>query len=364
MVNGWSEEIISKVAPLQRGFDLPTTKVVEGKYPVVYSNGIGRKHAEFMVKGPGVVTGRSGTIGKVHYIDESYWPHNTSLWVTNFFGNCPKYIYYLYLSLNFEKFSTGSGVPTLNRNDLHSNVVLLPPLAEQEAIAWALSDVDALIESLEKLITKKRAIKTATMQELLTGKTRLPGFSNSGEMQSTELGKIPKDWRVATVGSALKIRHGKSQNEVLDANGKYPIYGTGGEMGRANQPLYSKPSVLIGRKGTIDKPRYVDKPFWTVDTLFYSEISNNADAKFLYYKFCFIDWYSHNEASGVPSLNAATIEKIQLAIPTTKKEQSAIAAVISDADDDIDNAIFELKKVKNLKQGMMQELLTGRTRLV
>lgn len=87
------------IAPLQRGFDLPTTEMCPGNYPVVMSNGIGGYHSTYKVNGPGVVTGRSGTIGKLQYIEDNYWPHNTTLWVTNFYGNNPKYIYYLYQNL-------------------------------------------------------------------------------------------------------------------------------------------------------------------------------------------------------------------------------------------------------------------------
>src|SRR5690606_28255745 len=132
-------------------------------------------------------------------------------------------------------------------------------------------------------------IKTATMQQLLTGKKRLPGFGEGKGYKQSELGEIPDDWDVVTIGELLKIRHGKSQKDVVDPNGGYPILATGGEIGRANKPIYTKPSVLIGRKGTIDRPFYMAKPFWSVDTLFYSEVSDNVDAKFLFYKFLFID---------------------------------------------------------------------------
>ena len=88
----WEVKRILDFAPLQRGFDLPTEKIVKGAYPVVYSNGILNFHIEYKAKGPGVVTGRSGTIGKVTYVESDYWPHNTSLWVTDFKGNNPKYV--------------------------------------------------------------------------------------------------------------------------------------------------------------------------------------------------------------------------------------------------------------------------------
>ncbi|EXJ10897.1 restriction endonuclease subunit S [Nitrincola nitratireducens] len=267
-----------------------------------------------------------------------------------------------------------------------------PPKPEQTAIANALSDVDALISELEKLIAKKQAIKTATMQQLLTGRTRLPQFAlredgtptNSsgtnlhagtggpkGEGQDglrkgtkpSELGEIPEDWVVVPFGNTLSIRHGKNQKAVENPNGTIPIFATGGQIGWADQYLWNKPSVLIGRKGTIDKPRYADQPFWTVDTLFYCEIKDCADPKFILYKFCMIDWMQYNEASGVPSLNASTIERVLASLPV-KEEQTAIATILSDMDAEIQALEQRLGKTRQIKQGMMQELLTGRIRLV
>ena len=189
-------------------------------------------------------------------------------------------------------------------------------MGEQNAIANALSDIDELLVSLEFLLTKKQAIKTATMQQLLTGRTRLPQFAQREDgkpkgYKASELGEIPEDWDIVTFGDVLSIRHGKSQKDVESTYGNYPIYATGGQIGAASAFLYDKPSVLIGRKGTIDKPRFVESPFWTVDTLFYSEICDHADAKFIFYKFCMVDWMQYNEASGVPSLTRISHEGIK-----------------------------------------------------
>ncbi|MDF1777137.1 MAG: restriction endonuclease subunit S [Rhizobiaceae bacterium] len=259
---------------------------------------------------------------------------------------------------------TSGSMKNISKEALFGLEIPLPKYAEQKAIADALSDVDALIGSLEKLIAKKRDIKTATMQQLLTGKKRLPGFGEGKGTKQTELGEIPEDWDAVPLGVVLRIRHGKSQKEVEAVDGEYPILATGGVIGSAREPLYSKPSVLIGRKGTIDVPYYMDTPFWTVDTLFYSEISERADPKFLFYKFGFIDWYKYNEASGVPSLSSATIEKIIQTLPPKRSEQEAISSFISDFDNEISHLEKRLTKTKSIKQGMMQELLTGRTRLI
>jgi type I restriction enzyme S subunit len=243
----------------------------------------------------------------------------------------------------------GSGVGNLNVEVVRQYPIVVPPLPEQRAIATVLSDTDALIESLDRLISKKRDVKQATMQQLLTGKTRLPGFSG--------------EWEVKQLGEVLTICHGKSQRDVEAIDGPYPILATGGQIGTASHSIYDRPSVLIGRKGTINKPQYMDTPFWTVDTLFYSEMKGSNNARFFFYLFCTIDWMQFNEASGVPSLNARTIENIEIDWPETR-EQTAIATVLSDLDAEIAALEARRDKTRALKQGMMQELLTGKTRLV
>ncbi len=171
---GWVCRKLLNIAPLQRGFDLPNRQLENGPYPVVYSNGVLNHHRTFMVNGPGLVTGRSGTLGVVQFIEENFWPHNTTLWVTDFKGNNPKFIYYLYSEIGLDRFGTGSGVPTLNRNDVHDYSTSIPKgLEEQIAIAAVLSDMDAEIATLETKLTKVRQLKQGIMQELLTGRIRL-----------------------------------------------------------------------------------------------------------------------------------------------------------------------------------------------
>lgn len=187
-------------------------------------------------------------------------------------------------------------------------------------------------------------------------------MERTNSYKKTEVGVIPEDWEVRQVGDILKVKHGKSQHQVVDENGQYPILATGGEIGRANQYLFDKPSVLIGRKGTIDRPQYIETPFWSIDTLFYTEISRKAIAKYIYYLFDRIDWYSYNEASGVPSLNASTIEKINIPLPPLP-EQKAIAKVLSDVDELITSIEELIDKKQKIKQGTMQLLLTGKKRL-
>ena len=162
----WEQRKVFEIAPLQRGFDLPSDDMKPGKYPVVMSNGIGGYHSECKAKGPGVVTGRSGTIGKVHYIETDYWPHNTALWVTNFKNNNPKFIYYFYQWLDLNRFGTGSGVPTLNRNDVHDTVVTIPSVNEQVKISAYLTKIDNLITLHQRKLEKMKSFKKSLLEKL------------------------------------------------------------------------------------------------------------------------------------------------------------------------------------------------------
>lgn len=169
----WETKRLGEVAPMQRGFDLPNPMLRPGPFPVVYSNGILNHHTISKVLGPGVVTGRSGTIGKVIYVEADFWPHNTALWVTDFRGNAPRYVFFLLDHLGLAHFASGSGVPTLNRNDVHGFSIRIPMLDEQTAIAAVLFDMDAEIVALEARRDKTRLIKQGMMQQLLTGRIRL-----------------------------------------------------------------------------------------------------------------------------------------------------------------------------------------------
>lgn len=163
------------------------------------------------------------------------------------------------------------------------------------------------------------------------------------------------EWEVKKIGQLAKILYGKDQKQVIDEDGEYPILGTGGVIGRTNQFLCNEPSVLIGRKGTIDKPVYMDSPFWTVDTLFYTKVLGNTFPKWLYYKFQTINWYLYNEASGVPSLSASTINQIDVALPSLA-EQTKIANFLSAIDEKIVNLEKELNELKAYKKGVMQTI--------
>jgi type I restriction enzyme S subunit len=153
---------------LQRGFDLPINKRTRGRYPVVSSSGIIDHHIESKVKGPGFTVGRSGSVGKIYFVEEYYWPLNTTLFSKELNGNDPKFAFYYLSTFDFLKFSSSTAVPTLNRNNFSDVSIKVPPLSEQKEIvriveklldhedeAKALIDMEEQIDLLEKSILSK-----------------------------------------------------------------------------------------------------------------------------------------------------------------------------------------------------------------
>ncbi len=169
----WEVKRLLDIATLQRGKDLPKQDQISGQYPIVGSSGVMGYHNEFVCSGPGVVTGRSGSIGNLTYVEEDYWPHNTGLYVKDFHGNNPKFIYYLLHLVDFHKYATGVSVPTLNRNFVHSAIVPVPSTQEQREIARMLSSVDKKIEAEENRKPSLQALFKTMLHQLMTGKVRV-----------------------------------------------------------------------------------------------------------------------------------------------------------------------------------------------
>ena len=137
---------------LQRGFDLTKDSIKDGPYPVVCSTSIMGYHNNYKVEGPGVVTGRSGTLGETQYVKDNFWPHNTTLFVKDFKGNNRQFVYYFLKNFDIASMGGGAAIPSLNRNVLSNLSVTIPNLSIQNNIASILSRYDSLIENYQKQI--------------------------------------------------------------------------------------------------------------------------------------------------------------------------------------------------------------------
>jgi len=186
----WKKTKFGQFASLHRGYDLPIAKRRQGKIPVVGSNGVVGYHDIAKFGGPGVMVGRSGSVGKSYYIDDSYWPLNTALFVEHFHGNNPRFVEFFCRHFDFSSYAAGVSVPTLNRNLVHAAEISVPPLPEQKKIAAVLLTIQRTIETQEKIIQSVHDLKKSTMQRLFTR-----GLGGE-KTKMTEIGEIPKSWEV------------------------------------------------------------------------------------------------------------------------------------------------------------------------
>ena len=175
----WEVVPLKRVARLHRGYDLPDYKRHPGEFPIVSSGGVIGLHSNKMVDGPGVVTGRYGSTGVVYYIESDFWPHNTSLYVSDFCGNVPRFAFYLLHIMTFNAYNDKAAVPGIDRKDLHTIKVVCPSHGEQTAIAKSL---DGQMERLEVLISKigreiecLREYRTRLIADVVTGKLDVTG---------------------------------------------------------------------------------------------------------------------------------------------------------------------------------------------
>lgn len=225
----------------------------------------------------------------------------------------------------------------------------VPPLPEQKKIVEILSTWDAAIETTEKLLANAEQQKCALMQQLLTGKRRLRGFE----------GRV---WDQAELGDLLDIEYGKSPRDVSEEKGEFPIIGTGGVTGRTNEWLVEGPAIVIGRKGTIDSPMFLEGRFWPIDTTFYCQAKSTASLKWLFYLLQRMDLGQFNEASGVPSLSRETLRAIPVAVPSLK-EQEQIGDLLSRKDARSGQIRRQAALLRREKSALMQQLLTGKRRV-
>ena len=233
-------------------------------------------------------------------------------------------------------------------------VIDIPSLSEQKAIAEALSDTDNLIQSVEKLIDKKKKIKQGAMQQLLIGKKRLPGFSG--------------EWEVKRLGEVADIRTGKRNNQDKVSDGLYPFFVRSQDVERINTYSYDGEAVLVPGEGGIGNIfHYINGKFEVHQRVYKISDFLNVSGKYVYYymKQSFGAHAMKNTVKAtVDSLRLPTFQEFELKIPNNLEEQKAIAQVLSDMDAEIEALEEKLEKYKTIKQGMMQELLTGRIRLI
>ena len=351
----WEKVRLGDVAELQRGFDLPSTKRIKGEIPIVSSSGITGFHVEAKAKAPGVVTGRYGSIGDVFYLEQDFWPLNTSLWVKDFHGNDEKFIYFLLSNFDFKKFSDKTGVPGVNRNDLHAVNVLLPPLSEQKKIAQILSTWDKAISVTEKLLANSQRQKKALMQQLLTGKKRL--LNENGV-------RFNGKWEKKLLSDVADVYQPKTISQSMMSDSGYPVYGANGVIGFYQEFNRETEQIAVTCRGsTCGIVNWTQAKSWitgnamVINTDNYSYVSK----KFLFYTLNGSDLKYLISGSGQPQITG-NIKTHIINFPCIE-EQQKIATVLSAADAEIYTLEKKLACLRDEKKALMQQLLTGKRRV-
>jgi len=361
----WEEKKTIDIAPLQRGFDLPTSDVISGNYPVVYSNGVLRKHNKYKVKAPGIVTGRSGTIGKITFIEEDFWPHNTSLWITDFFDNDPKFIYYFYIKFRLNRYSAGSTVPTLNRNDVHIVKKRIPHQAEQTKIATFLTAVDKRITLLKKKKDKLEQYKKGIRQKIFSQEIR---FKNKN-------GNDFPDWEEKTLIEVSKIIGGGTPDTTIaeywdgihswltptEIKSKYIFKSqrtiTSLGLNKSSAKLLPIGSLLFTSRATVGDVGIAVYECSTNQGFQSFIVNEKCNNEFLYY------WIKHHKKQFIRRSSGSTfieiskteISKIKISLPSIK-EQQKIASFLSSIDKYIEKVGIQIDDSVKFKQGLLQRM--------
>ena len=224
MSSEWIESTLGEFVRLQRGHDLTASEQQPGSVPIMGSAGPNGTHNEALAKGPGVVIGRSGaSAGRVHFTEVDYWPHNTCLYVTDFLGNNPRFAYYLLQTLDLAAFNSGSAQPSLNRNFLYSIPLKIPRPVEQYGIVDVLKSLDDRITLLRETNATLEAIAQALFKSWFVDfdpvRAKMEGRTPEGMDEATaalfpdgfetsELGEVPRGWRVGSVYDISKVIYG------------------------------------------------------------------------------------------------------------------------------------------------------------
>ncbi|MGP5437397.1 restriction endonuclease subunit S [Psychrobacter alimentarius] len=406
LVRGPFGGALKKSSFVKKGF-----KVYEQRNAIYSSVDIGRYYisaskfqelSRFSLNSGDFIVSCSGTIGKIYQIPKNAPKGIINQALLKIKLNSliePRYFYQVFNSDSFQDRITdstqgGAMKNLIGMSEFKKSIIPLPSLQEQTAIATALSDVDNLIQSIEKLIAKKEAIKTGTMQQLLTGKTRLPEFATRDDgspkrFKQTELGKIPEDWELISIReicdfitgfpfpsskyqeSGIKLLRGsnvkRGNTDWSDNITKFWADSTSG----IEQYLLQEGDVVISMDGSLVGRSFAQLSDTDLPALLLQRVarlrSKSISQDYLKEWVCspvFSDYCdSVKTVTAIPHISPADILNFRLFVPSTRKEQTTIATILSDMDAEIQTLQQRLEKTKDIKQGMMQQLLTGKVRL-
>ena len=338
---------------LKRGYDLPNDKIVDGKYPVVASTSIKAFHKEYKVLPPSVVTGRSGSLGDVQFIDTPCWPLNTALYVKNFNKNNPKYVYYFLKMMHLENFNSGAGVPTLNQNHLHKLKIKIHSKEEQQQIAEILSAYDDLIETNNQRIATLEQLAQQIYKEWFV-RMRFPGWENT----AFEHG-IPEGWEIENFDKFCMLQRGFDLPDQEIKNGIYPVMASTSIKAFHNTYKVEPPVITTGRSGSLGTVLFSHQKAWPLNTALFVKNFYGNSPYLVFYTLKILKLESFNAGAGVPSLNRNHLRGIKIKVPS-KEIQNQFDKIISDIFNQkvvLEESNSILEKTRNL---LLPRLISGK----
>ncbi len=366
---------LSDVVSMKSGESITAERITsEGKFPCFGGNGFRGYTTTFTHDGSYTLVGRQGALcGNVTFVSGRFYASEHAIVVTPKKETDIKFMSYVLYDMNLNQYSESSAQPGLSVKKILELEYPIPKnKEEQTAIAKALSDVDSLISSLQKLIEKEKAIKQGAMQELLTGKKRLPGFSE--EWSKQQLGDICNIVNGGTPSTSIaEFWNGKilwcTPTDITSCSTKY-IYTTESKITESglkasSATLLPKGALLLCSRATIGEVRIAGNTICTNQGFKSLVVHQNISNEWLYYMVHVLKSNMLEKAIGSTFLEISKKDLAELDIIVPEfTEQKAIAQVLSDMDSEIEQLEKKLAKYQQIKQGMMQELLTGRIRLV
>lgn len=305
----WRDCTLGDVVRLQRGHDLPERLRVNGSVPVVSSAGITGWHSVSKAEAPGVVTGRYGTIGEVYFLDQSYWPLNTALYVVDFKGNLPKYVAYLLRAVLKNYQSEKAAVPGVDRNVLHGIRIRAANSDAQSRIVEILDAYDQAIENNRKRIALLEEAARLLYREWFVH-LRFPGHAHANVADG-----IPSGWMRTEAGQVLKLQRGHDLPSSVRIPGDVPVVSSSGITGFHDQAKAQAPGVVTGRYGTLGEVYLLDVDYWPLNTALYVVDFKGNDPLFVYYVLKFLLRGIDTQKAAVPGLDRNVLHKLPLLWP-------------------------------------------------
>jgi type I restriction enzyme S subunit len=338
----WKEYKLGDLIILNYGKALKSENRISGEIPVYSSAGITGFHNQYLINSKSLIVGRKGTIGKVYKCDTPFWCIDTAYYILpddtkyNF-----DFLFYLIKTLGLEELNEDSAVPGLNRETAYSQIINLPSLSEQTAIASVLSSLDDKIDLLHRQNATLKKMEETLFRQWFVEETK-------------------EEWGTGKLGDLVVIKYGKDHKKLLDGN--IPVFGSGGLMRHADKALYDKESVLIPRKGSLNNVMFFDEPFWTVDTMFYTEMKKPNIAKFVYHFIKELDLASMNVGSAVPSMTTEVLNNITIDIPSNVVFEKFENAVVPFYNKIKSNKI-QIRTLTQIRDTLLPKLMSGEVRI-